>query len=240
VHERIKSMMHQDPDVIVVGEITDEPTAVAAAHAALSGHKVFSTIHSDDSFGATLRLMEMGLRTYLLSSTGMAVITQRLVRRICENCKEQFTPPRDLFKQFKLRDFDPDQWQFYRGKGCSNCNHSGYYGRTGVCELLVLDDEIRNALLSADNSSGVRRVAEHTHNYISLREAGFIKALQGDTTLEEAMAQLSYSEQQAFSSAGFSRERIDYWMGKTAGAQAAAAATSAEIEVETSSASTEA
>lgn len=214
--EKIKAMMHQDPDVIVLGEINDEPTALSAAQAALSGHKVFSTIHADDTFGAILRLMEMGLRTYLLSSTGVAVISQRLVRQICSDCKEPFTPPREIFKQFRLSSIDPDRWQFFRGRGCASCNNTGFHGRSGVFELLALDDEIRNAFLADNNAASVRKLAENTSRFLSLRAAGFIKALQGITTLDETFGFLSYSEQQAFSSTNLSEEMINFWMGKSA------------------------
>lgn len=226
--DRVKAMMHQDPDVIVLGEINDEPTAVSAAQAALSGHKVFSTIHADDSFGAILRLMEMGLRTYLLSSTGVAAISQRLVRQICKECKEPFTPPRDLFRQFKLQNIDADQWQFYRGKGCPTCNHTGFYGRTGVFELLQLDDDIRKAFLADNNAAFVRKLAENTEHFLSLRTAGLIKALQGETTLEETFRILSYSEQQAFSSTTLSEDVINYWMGKSQRLQPVPAASAAQ------------
>ncbi|MBX7244321.1 MAG: Flp pilus assembly complex ATPase component TadA [Candidatus Sumerlaeaceae bacterium] len=214
--DRIKAMMHQDPDVIVLGEIADEATAAAVAQAALSGHKVFSTIHADDSIGAIQRLMEMGLKTYLLSSTGVAAISQRLVRQICIGCKEPFTPSRDTFKLFKLKDFDVDRCDFYHGKGCPRCNRTGYLGRTGIYELLALTDDIRNSLLENRNASVIRRVAEQTEQYISLRAVGFIKAIQGETTLDEVLGMLSYSEQQSFGAMGLTEATINYWMGKAA------------------------
>jgi len=210
--DRIKSMMHQDPDVLVMGEISNEITAVGSVQAGLSGHKVFSTIHTDDSIGAILRLIELGLRTYLLSSTGIAVLSQRLVRKICRNCKEPYTPSKELFKEFKLKDIDPDFFDFYHGKGCVNCNYSGFFGRTGVFELLALNDEIRSSFLENNNASVIRKIAHNTGNYLSLREAGFIKALQGETTLDEAMGLLSYNEKETVASMDLKTEDIKYWM----------------------------
>ena len=210
--DRIKTMMHQDPDVMVMGEISNEITAVGSIQASLSGHKVFSTIHTDDSIGAILRLMELGLRTYLLSSTGIAVLSQRLVRKICKNCKEPYTPSKELIKEFKLKDIDSDLFDFYHGKGCVNCNYSGFFGRTGVFELLAVNDEIRITFLDNNNASVIRKVAHSTGNYLSLREAGFIKALQGETTLDEAMSLLSYNEKETFSMMDLKTEEIKYWM----------------------------
>jgi type IV pilus assembly protein PilB len=213
IGERVKAMLHQDPDVIVLGEITDQESSKAAVDAALSGHKVFSTIHTDDCFAAILRLMDMGMRKFLLSSTGVASIAQRLLRRICTKCKEPFTPDRDLFKHYNLRDFDPDNWEFYRGTGCAFCNQTGFTGRTGLFEVLTVNDEIRNAFLQNKSSSTLRSLAQNTRIYLSLREAGFIKALQGETTLEEALSILSYSEKESFSGMELTEEDIRYWMG---------------------------
>ncbi|MFC1601668.1 GspE/PulE family protein [Candidatus Sumerlaeota bacterium] len=210
--EMVKAMLHQDPDAIVLGEINDEPSADAAVQAALSGHKVFSTIHTDDSFGAIHRLMGMGMRTYLLSGTGVATISQRLVRKICQNCRERFTPTRKLFRQFKIKGFDPDLWEFCHGRGCTRCNHTGFLDRTGVFEILTVDDEIRDAFLAGGNTSAIRKLAQASKQYVSLREAGFIKALLGETTLDEAFALLSYSEKQSFASMDLTESNIKYWM----------------------------
>ncbi len=213
IGERVKSMLHQDADVIVLGEITDEDSAKAAVTAALTGHKVFSTIHTDDTFAAILRLMDLGMRNYLLSSTGIATVAQRLLRKICPKCKEPFTPDRELFKNYNLKDFDPDNWEFYHGRGCAHCNQTGFSGRTGLFEILVFNDEIRNAFLKNQSSSILRKLTQNTKLYLSLREAGFIKALQGETTLEEALSILSYSEKQSFASMELTEKDIRYWMG---------------------------
>jgi type IV pilus assembly protein PilB len=213
MQEKIRAMMHQDPDVIVIGEISDEEAAIAAVHAVLSGHKVFTTIHADDSFGAIMRLMEIGLRTYLLSSTGLAVVSQRLVRQICKHCKQPYHPPRGVFSQFRVQDSEPEKWQFFSGKGCPACNSSGFVGRAGVFEVLALEPEVRDALLQNRNVADLRKIASNTRHFISLREAGFIKAVQGSTTLEEVLGILSYSEQQSFASMHLTEAGIQKWMG---------------------------
>lgn len=213
VGDRVKSMLHQDPDVIVLGEITDPESSKAAVEAALSGHKVFSTIHTDDSIAAVMRLLDMGMRRYLMASTGVASIAQRLLRKICSKCKEPFIPDRNLFKHYNLRDFDPDNWEFYHGAGCAFCNQTGFSGRTGLFEVLTVNDEIRNALLENQSASMIRKLAQKSGNYLSLREAGFIKALQGETTLDEAFNILSYSERQSFATMELTDENIRRWMG---------------------------
>lgn len=210
--ERIRAMMHQDPDVIVIGEINDEPTAEAAVSAVLSGHKVFTTIHADDAFGALLRLMDLGLRTYLQSSTGIASVSQRLVRQICKNCNQPFTPSREVFNAFRIADSDPDSWEFFHGKGCPACNQTGFLGRAGAFEVLAVDPEIRDALLQNRHAAELRQIASKTRHYISLRESGFIKAAQGHTTLEEVLGILSYSEQQSYASMTLSEANIRQWM----------------------------
>jgi type IV pilus assembly protein PilB len=213
IHERVRSIMHQDPDVIVLGEINDTDSAQAAMQAALTGHKVFSTIHTEDSFGGLMRLMEMGLRTFLLSSTGIASIAQRLVRKICMHCKEQLSPDRELLKGFNLEGLDPDSLDFYRGSGCLSCHHTGFFGRTGLFEILIMDDEIRIAFLESKNAAHIRQLTQTSRQFLSLREAGFIKALQGETTMDEVISILSYSEMQAFSTLHLSDAQIKYWMG---------------------------
>ncbi len=212
VSEVVKAMLHHDPDVIVLGEINNETSAIAAVEAALTGHKVFSTIHSDDAIGAVQRLIGLGLRTYLLSSTGIAASAQRLVRRICPQCKEVVVPSAEMFRQFRTRDLDADRWEFYRGKGCEHCGQSGYRGRTGVFELLTVSDEIRNGFLQTWNSAAIRRLAQSQRRYISLRQAGFIMALLGRTTLEETLAILSYSEKETYESMELTEADIEYWM----------------------------
>jgi type II secretory ATPase GspE/PulE/Tfp pilus assembly ATPase PilB-like protein len=209
----IKSMMHQDPDVMAFGEVNNATIARGAVNATLTGHRVLSTIHTDDSISAIIRMMDFGLRTFLVSSTSLAVLSQRLVGKVCPLCKEQYTPSMEILKEFRLRDFDPDSVEFWRGKGCEECNFTGYYGRTAIFELLVFNDEIRRFFLTNLNASEIRTQAFKSGNYISLREAGFIKAIRGLTTLEQAVSALSYSEKESFLNVDLSFNDINKWAG---------------------------
>jgi type IV pilus assembly protein PilB len=213
IAERVKAMMHQDPDVMVIGEISNEATAYGAIQTALTGHMVCSTIHTDDSIGAVLRLLDSGLRTFLLSSTSMAILSQRLVRKICSKCRERYSPSVEIVKEFHIKNFDPDQFEFYRGKGCAECNYTGYFGRSGAFELLAMNDEIRSAFLQNKNAAEIRRLAYKTGKYISLRETGFIKALQHISTLEEGIGVLSYSERESFATIDLTFQEIQRWSG---------------------------
>jgi type IV pilus assembly protein PilB len=213
VEKVVKAMMHQDPDVMVFGEVNNEATARGAVHAALTGHRVLSTIHTDDSIAAIMRLMDYGLRTYLVSSTSLAVLSQRLVSKICPFCKEEYTPSAELLREFRLRDFDPDTVEFQHGAGCAECNMTGFFARTGIFELLVFNDEIRRYFLDSMNATEIRTHAFKTGNYISLREAGFIKALQGVTTLEQVVSMLSYSEKESFAGVDLSFNEVKKWAG---------------------------
>lgn len=215
--DKIRVMMRQDPDVIVVGEIKDDESAEAVVQAVQSGHKVFSTIHADDAFGAVLRIMDRGLRNYLLASTGLASVAQRLVRQNCPQCRAPYHPRPDIYAEFHVKGSTMDAWSFMRGMGCPACNQLGFYGRTGVFEMLLLDPGVRDALLSALNAAELRRVALETGNYLSMREAAFIKAAQGYTPLEEAFGLLSYSEQQAFAHLALDTNTIRAWMTPNGG-----------------------
>jgi type II secretory ATPase GspE/PulE/Tfp pilus assembly ATPase PilB-like protein len=182
----IKSMMRQDPDVIMIGEIRDELGAGAAIQAALTGHKVFSTFHTDDSTSALVRLMNMGIETFLISSTVVAVIAQRLVRTLCPNCKEPGAPSPLTLRAFSSIQTDNlEGFGFYRPKGCHQCNGTGYKGRTTVQELLEINDPIREAILQRKHVSQIRVTGRETAHLVSMAEDGFYKAAKGITTLEE-------------------------------------------------------
>jgi len=182
----IKSMMRQDPDVLMVGEIRDNEGAEATIQAALTGHKVLTSFHTDDTTGALLRLLDMGIDTFLVSSTVVSVISQRLVRNICPNCKtEDKTISRDLLKSFKITPAEARAHKFYRGEGCDKCNDTGFKGRSAIHELLVVNDAIRDAILKKRPSSQIRNIARHEANLLSIREDGVYKALCGLTTLDE-------------------------------------------------------
>jgi Tfp pilus assembly pilus retraction ATPase PilT len=190
----LKSMMRQDPDVIMVGEIRDKEAAAAVIQAALTGHKVLSTFHTDDTTGALLRLMDMGIDTFLISSTIVSVIAQRLVRVLCPHCRKPDVPEEGLLASFGVRDIDPDRYAFNRPVGCGKCGNTGFNGRTAIHELLCLNDPIRDAILARRTSSQIRQIARHEAKLISMREDGFFKATKGITSLEEVLRVVFYNE----------------------------------------------
>jgi type IV pilus assembly protein PilB len=190
----LKSMMRQDPDVIMVGEIRDREVAVAVVQSALTGHKVLSTFHTDDTTGALLRLMDMGIEPSLIASTLVAVISQRLVRSLCRHCRQPVAPRRELLASFHIDLGDLDTLNFYQPKGCLHCNGTGFKGRTAIHELLVVNDAIRDAILAHKTSTQIRLIARNEAHLISMREDGFYKATQGITSLEEITRVVFHSE----------------------------------------------
>ena len=182
----LRTMLRQAPNVILVGEMRDFETAETGIRAALTGHLVFSTLHTNDASGATTRLIEMGVKPYLVSSALQAIVAQRLVRRICQDCKEMYYPPPAHIREFG---FDPDDFRgqpFYQGVGCHSCGFTGYKGRTAIHEIMVMSDDIRELVLSASSSEKIRNRAREEGMRL-LREDGWQKILLGDTTLEEIM-----------------------------------------------------
>jgi type IV pilus assembly protein PilB len=185
----LRSMLRQDPDIIMVGEIRDSETAIIATEAALTGHLVLSTLHTNDAAGAVTRLIEMGVEPFLVASTVIGVLAQRLVRTICERCKEEFIPPEGPVVKMGM-EFDPsDPPKLYRGVGCHACRNGGYGGRTGVFELLSVDDEMRELILKNSPSHVIAETARR-RGMVTLREDAIQKITQGVTTLEEAMTQV--------------------------------------------------
>ncbi len=193
----LKSMMRQDPDVLMIGEIRDKIGVEAAIQAALTGHKVFSTFHTDDTTGALLRLMDMGIDTFLISSTVVSVIAQRLIRILCPVCKVPYEPGEDILSSYSIHPVNFKKYTFYKAGGCSTCNNTGYKGRTGIHELLIVNDAIRDAILARKPSGQIRPVARNSANLISMREDGFYKAAQGITSLEEVVRVVFYNESDA-------------------------------------------
>ncbi len=186
----LRAMMRQDPDVLMIGEIRDPEAAEAVVQASLTGHKVFSTFHTDDTTGALLRLMDMGIETFLISSTVVSVVAQRLVRLLCEHCKEAYSPHPKVFSFFKSiqpRNGELEKYKFYRAKGCIHCNHSGYKGMTAIHEVMMVNAAIRDEILSRSTSTRIRAVARKQAGLVTMPEDGFYKALKGITTLEEVM-----------------------------------------------------
>jgi len=177
----LRSMLRQDPDVIMVGEIRDLETAIIAVQAALTGHLVFSTLHTNDAPSAVTRLINMGVEPFLIAACLIGIMAQRLVRVICPNCKESYEPSKALLEKWGLKGGIP----LYRGKGCDNCKGTGYRGRSGIYELLVVDDELREMILNESTSTVLLRKKAQEKGMVLLSEDGVGKALAGITTIEE-------------------------------------------------------
>lgn len=182
----LRSILRQDPDVILVGEIRDHETAEMAVQASLTGHLVFATLHTNDSAGAITRLVNMGIEPFLVTSSTIAIMAQRLVRRICDNCKQGYAPEPGSLKEVGIdpaSDRAPELWY---GKGCAKCSDRGYFGRTGIFELLVMTPRIQELVLQGADSNVIKREARK-FGMRSLREDGAEKMLRGVTTLEEIL-----------------------------------------------------
>ena len=177
----LRSFLRHDPDVVLVGEIRDAETAEVAINASLTGHLVFSTLHTNDAATAPTRMLDMGIEPFLISSSLEGVMAQRLVRRICPECKEAYEPdPAALPSDFPYQPGQP----LYRGPGCRKCLNTGYLGRVGVYELLLMNEEIRELIVQRSSASKLLEVARR-HGLTLLREDGFEKATRGETTIEE-------------------------------------------------------
>jgi len=180
----LRTLLRQDPDVIMVGEIRDEETARTAIQAALTGHLVCSTLHTNDACSAITRLINMGVEPYLISAALNMVLAQRLVRRICAKCRENHDPPRALRKALERMGLEVDG--FFRGVGCRRCRNTGYSGRIGVHELLLIDDRLRDAIVRGAPISELRTLAESA-GMLSLNLDAFRKVREGITTIEEVL-----------------------------------------------------
>ena len=182
----LRALLRQDPDVIMLGEIRDAETAHIAIQASLTGHLVLSTLHTNDAPSSITRLINIGVEPYLLSAAVNAVLAQRLVRKICPNCKEKFNTQDDDMREFlQTNGFDPEN--MYKGRGCDVCRNTGYKGRLGIYELLVLDDVARDLVVRNPNVTELRRICKE-RGMVTLREDGLLKANQGQTTVEEVLS----------------------------------------------------
>ncbi|MGQ9499013.1 MAG: GspE/PulE family protein [Dissulfurimicrobium sp.] len=185
----LRTILRQDPDVILIGEIRDAETAEIAVQSALTGHMVFSTLHTNDAASAITRLQEMGVESYLLSSCILAVMAQRLVRKICQECREPYAlPPGFADEIAHCLGVDVSQCpaNVWRGAGCARCAGTGYSGRTGIYEFLLIDDEIRRLIMQRADSSVILASATQ-RGMRTLRQDGFQKVIEGQTTIEEVM-----------------------------------------------------
>jgi type IV pilus assembly protein PilB len=182
----LKSFLRQDPDIIMVGEMRDLETAQISIQASLTGHLVLSTLHTNDSPGAVTRLVDMGVEPFLISSTLMAVLGQRLVRTICKNCRTPFEPTEQQLGMLGLSPYDLGDKVFHYGRGCSTCNDTGYKGRKGIFELLIISDAIRT-LINERAPTVVMRQKAVELGMVTLREDGLRSIFDGDTTIEEVV-----------------------------------------------------
>jgi type II secretory ATPase GspE/PulE/Tfp pilus assembly ATPase PilB-like protein len=179
----LRAIFRQDPDIVMVGEIRDAETAEIAIRAALTGHLVFSTLHTNDAASAFIRLVDIGVKPFLVSSGVRAILAQRLVRVICENCKEAYKPDDEELERFGI-DVDPSKQEFFRGQGCEICGETGFQGRLGVFELLMADDTIQRLIMDGASSRELRRRAR-LGGMKTMREDAVQKVLSGTTTIEE-------------------------------------------------------
>ena len=180
----LRSILRQDPDVIMIGEIRDRETAEIAIHASLTGHLVFSTLHTNDAASAATRLIDMGIEPFLVASSVVAVLAQRLLRRICPDCKRPYRASEDELSRLDLP--PGSAVTLYRGAGCAACSQTGYRGRTGIFELMVLDDDIRRLIGGKADSTAIKQTAI-AKGMVTLKQEGAERVIQGHTTLEEVM-----------------------------------------------------
>jgi type II secretory ATPase GspE/PulE/Tfp pilus assembly ATPase PilB-like protein len=179
----LRAIFRQDPDIVMVGEIRDQETAEIAIKAALTGHLVFSTLHTNDSASAYVRLIDIGIKPFLVASGVRAILAQRLVRTICTTCKESYVPPEEEYELLGL-DVDPQKAELVHGSGCENCSHTGYSGRLGVYELLQTTDKIRKMIMDGQSAIAIRRAARFGGMH-TMREDAWEKTVKGITTIEE-------------------------------------------------------
>ena len=184
----LRSFLRQDPDIILVGEIRDLETAQIAIQASLTGHLVLTTLHTNDAPSTVLRLVDLGVETFLLTATIEAIVAQRLVRRVCVQCKEAYAPTEEQLLELALRPRDVEGKEFFRGrgKGCKLCRGSGYKGRKGIFEILVMDDDLRE-LVMKQASTTVLRAEARKRGMRTLRESGLMAIYNGETTIEEVV-----------------------------------------------------
>lgn len=182
----LRSILRQDPDIIMIGEIRDLETAEIAVQAALTGHKVFSTLHTNDAASGITRLIDMGVEPFLIASSVNAFLAQRLVRTICPNCKESFKPTAKMLSKIGIKPAQLKGGKLYQGKGCDECINTGYRGRTGIYELLPVTEKVRKAILTHAEANLLKGIAID-EGMTTLLEDGIQKAIKGSTTIEEVL-----------------------------------------------------
>ena len=182
----LRSFLRQDPDIILVGEVRDLETAQIAIQAALTGHLVFTTLHTNDAPSSIARLLDLGVESFLLTATLEAIVAQRLARRICTNCKEEFVPSEEQLMELAMRPQDVGDRTFFRGRGCERCNKSGYKGRLALFEIMVMTDPLRELIMSQASTSVLGHECRR-HGMRTLRECGLLSIYDGQTTIDEVV-----------------------------------------------------
>ena len=186
----LRSILRQDPDIILIGEIRDLETLEIAVQASLTGHLVLSTLHTNDAPSTITRLINMGLKPYLITAALVAIISQRLVKKICPDCKEEYTPDDDILHEIGLLDHDLQDRHFYTGKGCSSCNRTGYNGRMSILEIMSVNEEICSHIIKQSSTETLREIARN-NGMQTLSESGLNAVYNGLTTLEEVARETS-------------------------------------------------
>jgi len=189
----LRSFLRQDPDIILVGEIRDLETAQISVQASLTGHLVFTTLHTNDAPSSILRLIDLGLEPFLVTATLEAIVAQRLVRRICLQCKEEYVPTEAELMELALKPSDVAGRTFFRGRGCDNCNRSGYRGRRAIFEIMRMDDELRELVMSRASTAALRVEAKR-RGMRTLRESGLMAIYEGQTTIDEVVRETIVEE----------------------------------------------
>jgi type IV pilus assembly protein PilB len=182
----LRSILRQDPDKILVGEIRDLETAEIAVQASLTGHLVFSTLHTNDAPSTITRLKDMGVPTFLITATVEAILAQRLVRKVCQQCREEYTPPREILEDLELTSEQVRGKRFYRGAGCEVCNNTGYKGRVGLFELMIMNNDLRDKIMANAQADELRALATKM-GMVPLRAAGIKCCFDGVTTPDEVV-----------------------------------------------------
>lgn len=182
----LRAILRQDPDVIMVGEIRDPETATISVQSALTGHRVLSTVHTNDAAGAITRFIDMGIEPFLVSSVMLVSIAQRLVRKVCPHCREPYTPPASALEALGIK--TTEDARFVRGRGCINCMDTGYKGRTGLYEVLMIDDMVQDMILRQKSAQEITRATRQAGSLRTLKEDAAMKVRQGITSMEEALS----------------------------------------------------
>ena len=190
----LRSILRQDPDIVMVGEIRDLETGQIAIQASLTGHLVFSTLHTNDAPSTIARILDLGLEPFLVTATLEGIIAQRLVRKICRNCRKQFEPSEDALLEVRLKPEDVSGKKFYYGKGCEQCNNTGYRGRAGIFEIMIFNDELRDLVMKR-SSTNLLRSAARRNGMRLLRDNGLKLVYDGITTIEEVARETIAAEE---------------------------------------------